>query len=306
MSRNRELLEKIHTRLSPPEFEKLVFVLFENMGFSDLELLGRSGDSGIDLRATWTQSQVPGLEIDLYFVIQVKRYSPSTTLSPRILRELRGVMMNGEWGLLVTTGRVSARVREFGVEDSSRVISIIDGSQLVELCIEYEVGVRKEYLFDSAFLLPEVDDETPIEIVSTPSKYPRDLSEILTSGLNEEFTKIGNLPLYKGEKSLVIARWSRRHEKQALNYWYGLKARDLQLEKQYSITHFAYVCAREGILLLPHRLVLSHINNENLTKTEKDGKLIHYHMKFREEEGQLIWIVSAGILENVERYLTRS
>ena len=217
MSWKRELLDDIHKKLSPSNFEKLVFTLLDNMGFSDLELLGRSGDGGIDLRATWTQSQVAGLEIDLNFVIQVKRYRSRTTLSPRILRELRGVMHSGEWGLLVTTGRVSSKTREYGLDDASRIISIIDGSDLVELCAEYEVGARKEYQFDNSFLAPEIIEETPIEIESTPSSYPRNLSDFLTKSLNEKFTKVGNLPLYKSDNKSVIARWSQRYERQGLH-----------------------------------------------------------------------------------------
>ncbi len=51
MSWKGELLHDIHDNLSPNEFEKFVYNLLENIGFSELELLGQSGDGGIDLKA---------------------------------------------------------------------------------------------------------------------------------------------------------------------------------------------------------------------------------------------------------------
>ena len=51
MSWKGELLQDIHNKLSPIEFEKLVYNLLENIGFSELELLGQSGDGGVDLKS---------------------------------------------------------------------------------------------------------------------------------------------------------------------------------------------------------------------------------------------------------------
>lgn len=77
---------EINSCLSPSEFERLVCVLLEKMGFVDVQLIARPGDGGIDLKATWTP-QVPGLRIDLDFVVQAKRFSPRTSLAPRFVRE---------------------------------------------------------------------------------------------------------------------------------------------------------------------------------------------------------------------------
>jgi restriction endonuclease Mrr len=56
-----KIAQELHDKLSPVQFEKLVYVLLGEMGFEDVELTGRSGDGEIDLKAAWTQSQVPGL-----------------------------------------------------------------------------------------------------------------------------------------------------------------------------------------------------------------------------------------------------
>ena len=81
VSGKRLILHQIHDSLSPSEFERLIYALLDKMGFSELELTGKSGDGGIDLVGTWTQTQVPGLEIDLNYVIQVKRSSPRASLN---------------------------------------------------------------------------------------------------------------------------------------------------------------------------------------------------------------------------------
>ena len=65
------------------------------MGFSEVTVTGRSGDRGIDLEATWTETNVPGLEVDLAFKIQAKRFKPGSTLNPRYIRELRGTLGSG-------------------------------------------------------------------------------------------------------------------------------------------------------------------------------------------------------------------
>jgi hypothetical protein len=104
-------------------------------------------------------------------------------------------------------------------------------------------------------------------------------------------------------------RWvclGARARDKPLNFWYGLKARDLVLIRNYKVTHFAYVCAYDGVVLLPVRLVMKHIDEENLTKTPSEGPLIHYHMKFRYENDDLIWIISSLFKENVNTYFIRS
>ena len=68
-----ELLKEFHSKLSPQQFEDFLSILLGEMGFSDVEITGRSGDRGIDLKATWTETNVPGFEVDLDFKIQAKR-----------------------------------------------------------------------------------------------------------------------------------------------------------------------------------------------------------------------------------------
>lgn len=87
--------------------------------------------------------------------------------------------------------------------------------------------------------------------------YPRDLSQYLSSVLSECFVKIRNQPIYRSKTKTVIARWSKKHEKavRAYPYWYGLKVPDIDRTSEYRVTHFAYICENEGLVLFPADII---------------------------------------------------
>ena len=159
-----KLIEELWNRANPRQFELLLGRLLSEMGFTDVKVTGKSGDRGVNLKATWTQREVPGLEIDLKFVIQAKRTRPSAPINPRYVRELRGALKSGEWGLLITTGKVTENSRQSGIEDPSRVVSVIDGKKLSQLCRDYKVGVREHFEIDLSTL---ENEPTPAPQVET-------------------------------------------------------------------------------------------------------------------------------------------
>jgi len=50
------LLQQLYSSVSPKGFELMISDLLESMGFDDIEVTGRAGDSGIDLTATLRKS----------------------------------------------------------------------------------------------------------------------------------------------------------------------------------------------------------------------------------------------------------
>ncbi len=270
------------------------------MGFSDVVVTGRAGDRGIDLEATWTQKTVPGLEVDLSFKIQAKRYSPTTTINPRYVRELRGCLGSGEWGLLITTAKASHNTRKEGLLDSSRMISVIDGQGLIDLCKEFGVGIKTNYQIDLSFL---EEKEAPIELPEISEKTPL---EMLNETLGEEFTRLGTSPIYKSRTKTVIARTSKYYGQKYPRYWYGTKAVDLIRVEKYSITNFAFICATKGIVLIPKKIMLQEIKKDNLNQSNtKEGKLIHYHIHFIEKNGSMLWRLKTGT-KNVDEFYIKT
>jgi Restriction endonuclease len=87
--------------LTPAQFEEFARLLLMASGlYHDVQVVGASGDQGIDL--TMRDSA------DNLCVVQCKRYKG--TVSPRVIRELYGVMARtgAREAFLITTGRVSS------------------------------------------------------------------------------------------------------------------------------------------------------------------------------------------------------
>lgn len=309
MSWADDFLRELHGNLvanNARDFEEFLFLLLAELGFQDTELLQHSGDGGIDLRAIWKQTEIPGLEIDLPYVIQAKCYDPSRTLPIRYVRELRGTLEAGEWGLLVTTARVSSTARAEGQSQTDRIVNIIDGQQLVSLCTQYNVAAKKtvEYHFDSNYI-PQPEEST-VELVaevSTESINPRDKSDLLYQIFGDPFTKIGNTSIYSGGNRRIIARWSKRYSRETQTFWYGLTLRDISNVEDYGVTHFGYFCSNEGIVVFQEHKIKDYIDRDVLLKTLKqNGDLRHYHIYFAEDEGHLFLIMKGGQRENIDDF----
>lgn len=146
------LLQQLYSSLSHKGFELMIRDLLESIGFDDIEVIGRSGDSGIDLTATLRKSEIPGIDTSVSYIVQAKRYSPDSTLNPRFIRELRGSMQSGQRGILITTARVSTKaIEEEALKDHSRIILVIDGERLIELCKNNRIGFVEKYDIDEGY-----------------------------------------------------------------------------------------------------------------------------------------------------------
>ena len=84
--------------MDPSAFERLSMRLVKEAGFRNVEVLGKSGDGGIDGVGVYKVSLV---SFPTYF--QCKRYAGS--VPPSAVRGFRGAMSGrGEKGILITTG----------------------------------------------------------------------------------------------------------------------------------------------------------------------------------------------------------
>jgi hypothetical protein len=82
-----------------------------------------------------------------------KRYSPGILLNPSYVRELRGSMLSGQRGILITTARVSQKtIDEEALRDESRIVLVIDGNRLIELCKSNRIGIVERYEIDEKYL----------------------------------------------------------------------------------------------------------------------------------------------------------
>lgn len=132
-----QLLQRL-LRMTPDAFERLTQRLLREAGFRDVEVLGKSGDGGIDGVGVYRLSLV---SFPIYF--QCKRWKGS--VSAGMVRDFRGAMAGrGEKGLLVTTGTFTRDARKESNRDGASPVQLIDGEELCELLKEYELGVHAQ------------------------------------------------------------------------------------------------------------------------------------------------------------------
>lgn len=137
-SEARKRLRETLLEMDPYAVEFLVKRVLEAMGYEDVEVTGRSGDSGIDVVANIKVGITPVREL-----IQVKRYKGS--IGRPVLDQLRGALyyFSANRGTIITTGRFSKGAQEAAFMPGAPPITLIDGERFLDLLIEHEIGVRK-------------------------------------------------------------------------------------------------------------------------------------------------------------------
>ena len=137
---------------SPPDFfEELVLCLLVEMGYgrsrADAEVLGRSGDGGIDGIIREDE-----LGLDLIY-IQAKREKKNINVGK--VRDFAGALdcKGAQKGIFITTSDFTQPTKDFVEEVRSRRIILIDGEQLVQRMIDHNLGVS----LGNFYQLKEVD-----------------------------------------------------------------------------------------------------------------------------------------------------
>lgn len=138
----QELLEKLR-KGSPEFFEVVVVNLLKKMGYGEGEVVGGSYDGGVD----GIIYQDP-LRIDKIY-LQAKRYSENNTVGQSAIRNFIGALetKGATKGVFITTSSFQRDVNEL-IEMTPKNLVLIGGEQLVELMIEYNVGITKDKVYE--------------------------------------------------------------------------------------------------------------------------------------------------------------
>lgn len=136
-----DLLVRLHS-MDPRQFEYLVKLLVEKMGYENAEVTKSSGDGGVDVTAN--------IEFGITLVkevIQVKRHR--RTIPPKDVDALRGTLFKHgtNRGTFITTSKFSKKTKEENSKNNQQPITLIDGEKLVDLLVEHEIGVRKHTVY---------------------------------------------------------------------------------------------------------------------------------------------------------------
>ncbi len=137
-----ELLERVSSeKFHWKEFERLVIKLLVKMGygggFKDSGThTGKPGDGGID--GTIREDK---LGLDMIY-IQAKRWSQGQIVRSDDIRHFCGALAEHgvKKGVFITTSSFDKKAREFSIKNDIKIV-LIDGKELVEFMIDYNLGV---------------------------------------------------------------------------------------------------------------------------------------------------------------------
>lgn len=145
--------------------------VLEALGFQDVQITQATRDGGADARVAYQRGVVGARAI-----VSAKRWTTRTVPVDEV-RMLRGVKGEEDTAIIVTTGRFSADAQnEARPGQNQRIVYLIDGDKLIEICKRNQIGVKKVPLPELLVLDPEVAREPPV----------RDLSETVEEGAEPE------------------------------------------------------------------------------------------------------------------------
>ncbi len=153
---NRKIDVELQSRLERMDwrvFESTFLAeVLEKLGFQDVEVTQATRDGGADARVTYKRGIV-----DAKAIVSAKRWASKSAVSVEEVRMLRGIKGDEDTAIIVTTGRFTANAeREARPSQNQRVVYLIDGKRLVEICKRHEIGVRKVSLPDLVVLDEEL------------------------------------------------------------------------------------------------------------------------------------------------------
>jgi restriction system protein len=130
-------LHQVLLSLDPAAFERLAQRLLRESGFIQVQVMGKSGDGGIDGVGI---ARINGF-LSFHVLFQCKRYQGS--VSSGQIRDFRGAMQGRtDKGLFITTGTFTRDAIKEATRDGAPPIDLIDGEQLVQRLKELSLGVK--------------------------------------------------------------------------------------------------------------------------------------------------------------------
>jgi len=142
-----ELLERLKG-IDPYYFEKVILILLKKMGYGDFVETSKSGDGGID--GIINEDKL-GLE-KIY--TQAKRYSEAKVREKDIRNFIGAMSGDTGKGVFITTSTFDkSAVKK--ARDAHHAIVLIDGNKLVELMLQYNVGIQIKTTYE----VKELDDD---------------------------------------------------------------------------------------------------------------------------------------------------
>lgn len=187
---NRNLDKHIRKRLQDMDWRTFestfLTAVLEKLGFQDVEITQSTRDGGKDARVSYRRGLVEAKAI-----VSAKRWAARTSVPVDEIRLMRGIKGDEDTAIIITTSGFTADAqREARPSQNQRVVYLIDGDRLVDICKQHGIGVKKVQLppiftvDEESFTLDETDD-LPQPRGSHPPNSPAKLRRFRTSMLKE-------------------------------------------------------------------------------------------------------------------------
>ena len=139
----RSALLEIMRGLPPDGFERLCQRLLREAGFKEVEVLGRTGDGGIDGKGILQINPLMSIEV----LFQCKKYKGS--VGAEAIRNFFGAMIGKvDKGIFLTTGTFTKDARREALTKGTMSVELIDGEALLDMFEELQLGLIPKTTFE--------------------------------------------------------------------------------------------------------------------------------------------------------------
>lgn len=136
----RVVLEQV-LELDAKEFEILVGHLLTALGFEGSEVIGKSGDGGVDAIGDLNVANLAKVKV----FVQAKRYKLGSRVAPAVVRQLRQAIPFGGQGAFITTSDFQPAAHDVATETGFPRIGLVNGRQLADLLVEHWGDIPQEF-----------------------------------------------------------------------------------------------------------------------------------------------------------------
>jgi restriction system protein len=137
---NDDVRRKLRDQLfamSWSDFQDLIAELLDKVGFVNVSVANLGRDHGIDVRGTLVVAGV----IRTNMAVQVKRWR--NNVQAPIIQQVRGSLGTHDQGLIITTSDFSSGAKQEAERPNAVPVALMNGEQLVNLLVEYDLGVTR-------------------------------------------------------------------------------------------------------------------------------------------------------------------
>jgi restriction system protein len=135
----KELRERLMA-MEPKQFEIFAGQLLQALGFTDVQITGRSGDGGVDGHGSLKLGVVR-----VKGAFQFKRWEHNVP-RPEIDKFRGAITGYYDQGIFITTSDFTEEAKQASTRAGTVSIVMINGEKIIDIMLENELGVRKEPL----------------------------------------------------------------------------------------------------------------------------------------------------------------